>query len=92
MFEVSGYIGEVAYQLVHDTQAPRPIAGSPRVLALLEMNAGEELSATPTGPTLPLDVGDGASVLCALYALTNVTSVSGDVPDLFGPQRSDVVY
>ncbi|MFI9845123.1 hypothetical protein ACIHFD_49450 [Nonomuraea sp. NPDC051941] len=87
MIEVSGYTRDgIAYQLRHDPadDTGRTLTGSPDVLALLEFNRGEELSATPTGPTMPLDPDDASSVLCALYALTDVTNVAGDVPDLFG--------
>lgn len=100
MITVQGYVDDVAYALRIDPDAPpavRATSGTgvivacepPAALALLEANVGEPVSATPTGPYFELDLGDAASVLTALYQLTDVRIVDGDVPDLTNPDRED---
>ncbi|MFD9947683.1 hypothetical protein ACFWYW_46545 [Nonomuraea sp. NPDC059023] len=94
MFDVSGYIDGVAYHVRHDPAALDGLVvdGTSNVVALLRTFEGEEHSATPTGPTLALNLADAEAVLCALYALTEVTQVAGEAPDLFGPEVDGVVY
>lgn len=88
---IHGYIDGVAYSLaVGDTIDA--VDGTDNALRLLYEHEGEELAATPTGPTMRLNSGDPESVLCAFTALTEITSIDGDPPDLFGPAEPGVVY
>jgi hypothetical protein len=101
MFTVEGYVGRTAYTAVVG-QAPdqRPpdsdvvgvTAGSPSVLAVLEMNDGDMVRVTPTGPTITLDVNDPESVYGALLGLTEVVTTTGEVPDILGPREPGAVY
>jgi hypothetical protein len=89
MFEVAGYIDGVAYRIRHDPSDPiETIQGSDRVAAMLNVRAGTAYDATPTGPFMVLDPEDGATVLCALYTLTEVVEVTGDVPDIFASDEA----
>ncbi|MER5649706.1 hypothetical protein [Streptosporangium sp. NPDC002524] len=95
MFDVSGYIDGVAYQLRHDpgSQLGDTNQGSSHALALISVNAGQSFGATPTGPFMVLDPEDGATVLCALYALTQVVNVRGDAPDILDTDApADAVF
>lgn len=99
MFTVEGYAGGVSYRAVISSGAAASMpdvagcaAGTPNVIAFLTGMQGQPWSATPTGPHGILDLDDPESVLGALYAHTQVTSVTGDAPDLTGPVLPDVVY
>jgi hypothetical protein len=98
VFTVDGYINGVSYHAVVGAQAGQPepavgcVAGDPGVLALLQEQEGEPWAATPTGPFGVLDLTDPASVLGALTDHTDVTSLTGDYPDLVGQPVAGVVY
>ncbi len=98
MFVVRGFDDGVAYTVEVDNPATPEerrdgfVAGSEGVRALLRLYEGETFKVTPTGPVVTLNLNDGASVLGALYALTRVTEVTGDAPDLLGPPVHGAVY
>jgi hypothetical protein len=98
-FVVNGYINGVAYQVVVDgAPGGNPdlragcAAGDPGVIAALNAGAGEPWLATPTGPAGLLDLTSPASVFGFLCDRTDVTSTTGDVPDLTGPPVPGAVY
>jgi hypothetical protein len=99
VFTVDGYINGVSYHaVVGDDTSNRLgptvgcVAGDPGVLSLLQEQEGEPWAATPTGPFGVLDLADPASVLGALSDHTDVTSLTGDYPDLAGQPVAGVVY
>jgi hypothetical protein len=70
-----------------------PGAAPAPILALLMANMGHEVLATPTGPSIMVDLGDPAAALASLYALTDVVEVNGKgIPDVLPPSKPDRVY
>src|SRR5436305_5752307 len=98
MFTVEGYVDRTLYTAVVGAPGDSPgdrvgvVAGSPAVLALLDLHTGREVQVTPTGPTVTLDVTDPASVYAALLGLTEVVNTAGDVPVVLGPDVAGVDY
>ncbi|MBO2461696.1 hypothetical protein [Actinomadura violacea] len=93
MFTVTGLMEDgVGYQI--DVGGPKPafgvVSGSDNVLDLLASSAETQVQASPTSAAAPLDTGDPASVLSALFMLTTVATVTGDdVPDVFDATDED---
>lgn len=96
MFTVEGFLpdgGPYAVQVGSGRGAALgDVVGDDAALALLSTYEGQTLNVTPTGPLATLSLADPASVLAALYALTTVTGVRGDAPDVFGPSPRGVVH
>ncbi len=90
MFTVRGYDDGVGYALTVADDGT--LSGSERVRRMLTDHAGDTFDVTPTGPTVVLDVDDPATVLGALYALTDVTAVDGDAPEVIPPPVAGAVY
>lgn len=95
MFTVTGIFEEEPYGVAI---GPDPLhlhawgvmSGSPKILALLFLREGQQVRATPVGPTFTVDRNDPASLLGALYALTHVVEVSGeDAPQIFPSAAND---
>lgn len=89
MFTVTGLLGDLAYALRVDPQIQDGgefgvIAESApdRVKFLLAEYVGEEFSTPGLGRPYTLALSDGASILAALYHLTEVRGVTGDAPAL----------
>lgn len=69
------------------------VMGSVNALILLRSHNGLDVSLTPTGPTVTVDISDPESVLAALHALTTVTGVEGDdIPDVLPDSEDGIVY
>lgn len=69
------------------------VAGDAPVVTLLEVYAGEEVLASPTGPAYTLDLSDPRTVLAGLQHLTHVDDVTGeDIPETVPPVDPNVVY
>lgn len=86
MFEVSGTYNGSPYLIRHrqwDSTAPddqgEVLTGTYDLLKLLHLHEGAYIEA-PDEPAQRLDPFDGASVLCALRAFTDVDQVIGNVP------------
>ena len=101
MFTVTGILDGAPYRVgVHDQPPEDPSAlgvvmGSPAVLDMLDLRSGETVAASPTSNGLTLDVTNPASVLAALHHHTEVTDVTGDVPDPYegdDPHPPDAIY
>lgn len=97
VFTVEGFLPEsVLYVLqcgIADAAADlHGLTGDRFVLAFLMAREGQTVEVTPTGPVYTLDLADNETVLAALHALTTVTAVRGDPPDVFGPTRPGVVH
>ena len=81
MLTVTGSFDDGASYTVQITgQADRPVIGSYRTAALVELHQGETISLSPTGPTATVAGDDDASVLAVLREYTNVVVESGAVP------------
>jgi hypothetical protein len=81
MFTVTGAFDDGATYTVQITgQADRPVIGSHRAAALVELHLGEKALLAPTGPLAAVAGDDGASVLAVLREYTNVVEESGAVP------------
>ncbi|MFP3991008.1 hypothetical protein U9R90_26780 [Streptomyces sp. E11-3] len=61
-----------AYQVQITGDPDRPVIGSTRAAALVELHAGESIPLTPTGPLRTLAGGDEDAVLAALRQYSNV--------------------
>ncbi|WP_406153211.1 hypothetical protein OG217_05745 [Streptomyces sp. NBC_01023] len=66
-----------AYQVVITGDADRPVVGSTRVAALVELHAGESIPLTPTGPLRTLAGADPEAVLAVLHRYTEVLENRG---------------
>ncbi|MEU1146120.1 hypothetical protein ACFYO9_32460 [Streptomyces sp. NPDC005863] len=62
-------------QVTGDTD--RPVIGSVRVAALVELHTGESISLTPTGPLCVVAGNDEATVLAVLRRYTSILESSG---------------
>jgi hypothetical protein len=91
MYTVQGYIGGTAYGVAvgadavdtaEDGERAGIVVGSPNAVGLLQAAVGGDHRPTPTTAADRLSLDDGAAILAALMALTEVTAVSGDSPDL----------
>ena len=80
-FTVTGAFDDGATYSVQVTgRADRPVIGSHRAAALVELHQGEPISLSPTGPVRTVTGDDTASVLAALREFTNVIEERGDAP------------
>ncbi|GHH22045.1 hypothetical protein [Streptomyces lanatus] len=81
MFTVTGSFDDGATYTVQITmRADRPVIGSYRAAALVELHHGETIALSPTGPLVAVAGDDDASVLAVLREYTNVVEESGPVP------------
>ncbi|SEE84484.1 hypothetical protein SAMN05216483_6758 [Streptomyces sp. 2131.1] len=81
MFTVTGSFDDGATYTVQITgRADRPVVGSYRAAALVELHLGERVALSPTGPLAAVAGDDDASVLAVLREYTNVIEASGPVP------------
>ncbi|MGP4046827.1 hypothetical protein [Streptomyces sp. 2A115] len=81
MFTVTGAFDDGATYTVQITgRADRPVIGSYRAAALVELHQGETIALSPTGPMKAVAGDDDASVLAVLREYTNVVEESGAVP------------
>jgi hypothetical protein len=97
MYAVRGLLNGVVYTLVvnredPDTTATDGVTGSAPIVDLLTERLGEQVWATPTGPTFTLDLTDDRSILAALTELTTVTEMTGDVPIVMSPEVAGAIY
>lgn len=97
MFTVEGTIDGQTYEVTVGGTDPDPstvgvVSGSANAVTLLQLNEGQGVAATPTGPSYTLDLREPATVLAALYDLTHITAVDGDPPQVIPPVDPDVVY
>ncbi|CAM5236035.1 hypothetical protein [Streptomyces griseomycini] len=80
MLTVTGSFDDGATYTVQITgRAARPVIGSYRAAALVELHLGESVSLSPTGPVKTVAGDDTASVLAVLQTFTNVIETSGEV-------------
>ncbi|MEV8344560.1 hypothetical protein [Streptomyces niveus] len=81
MFTVTGSFDDGATYTVQITgRADRPVIGSYRAAALVELHLGETVALSPTGPMKAVAGDDDTSVLAVLRTYTNVIEESGAVP------------
>lgn len=66
-----------AYQVVITGEADRPVVGSARAAALVELHTGESIPLTPTGPLRTVAGDDTEAVLAVLHRYTEVTESRG---------------
>ncbi|MFC8408018.1 hypothetical protein ACFUG9_31235 [Streptomyces griseoincarnatus] len=80
-FTVTGAFDDGATYTVQITgRADRPVIGSHRAAALVELHQGETVALSPTGPMTTANGGDEASVLAVLREYTNVLKEGGKTP------------
>ncbi|MEV0444638.1 hypothetical protein AB0I84_04455 [Streptomyces spectabilis] len=65
-----------AYQVQITGDTDRPVIGSARAAALVELHAGESVPLTPTGPLRTVAGDDESSVLAVLRRYTDVLESS----------------
>ncbi len=94
MFTVTGFIDSVAYSATVGGIGPDEgvVSGTRTVMSLLRLHEGQEVLVTPTGPTVTVDLHDEKAVLGALHALTTVSEVVGDAPEVIPPVEPGAVY
>ncbi|MFE4581013.1 hypothetical protein [Streptomyces chartreusis] len=81
MLTVTGSFDDGATYTVQITgRADRPVIGSYRAAALVELHQGESIALSPTGPLVAVAGDDDASVLAVLREYTDVVEESGPVP------------
>ncbi|MER6616281.1 hypothetical protein [Streptomyces xantholiticus] len=81
MLTVTGSFDDGATYTVQITgRADRPVIGSYRAAALVELHQGESVALSPTGPMKAVAGDDETSVLAVLRQYTNVIEESGAVP------------
>ncbi|MGX1268080.1 hypothetical protein [Streptomyces phaeoluteigriseus] len=81
MVTVTGAYDDGATYTVQITgRADRPVIGSYRAAALVEIHQGEPIALSPTGPRATVAGDDDASVLAVLRQYTNILEESGPVP------------
>ncbi|MFK0159135.1 hypothetical protein ACIQVK_44580 [Streptomyces sp. NPDC090493] len=81
MFTVTGAFDDGATYTVQITgRADRPVIGSYRAEALVELHQGETIALSPTGPMAAVAGDDDASVLAVLRKYTDVVEEDGPVP------------
>ncbi|GAA5070952.1 hypothetical protein [Streptomyces similanensis] len=69
-----------AYTVQITGRADRPVIGSYRAAALVELHQGEPIALSPTGPRRTVSGEDEAAVLAVLREFTTVIEESGSVP------------
>ncbi|MEU2968938.1 hypothetical protein ABZ687_28675 [Streptomyces ardesiacus] len=85
---VTGAFDDGATYTVQITgRADRPVIGSHRAAALVELHQGEQVALTPTGPMKAVAGDDEGSVLALLREYTNVLEEGGSVPRRVGVPR-----
>ncbi|MFF9901243.1 hypothetical protein [Streptomyces longispororuber] len=78
---VTGSFDDGATYTVQITgRADRPVIGSHRAAALVELHQGESVALSPTGPMKTVTGGDEASVLAVLRRYTDVLEEAGPAP------------
>ncbi|MFI1201623.1 hypothetical protein ACH4VR_19590 [Streptomyces sp. NPDC020883] len=65
-----------AYHVQVTGDADRPVIGSVRVAALVDLHAGESISLSPTGPLHTVAGNDEKAVLAVLRRYSNVVEES----------------
>ncbi|MFG2512688.1 hypothetical protein [Streptomyces sp. NPDC048584] len=81
MFTVTGSFADGATYVVQVTgRSDRPVIGSHRAAALVELHMGETVALSPIGPIRAVAGDDGTSVLAIFRKYTNVIEESGAVP------------
>lgn len=81
MFTVTGSFDDGATYTVQITgRADRPVIGSYRVAALIELHQGEPVALSPTGPMAAVAGDDRASILAVLREYTKVIEENAAVP------------
>ncbi|MCG8971758.1 hypothetical protein [Streptomyces sp. CL12-4] len=81
MLTVTGSFDDGATYTVQITgRADRPVIGSHRVAALVELHQGETVALSPTGPVKAVAGDDEASVLAVLREYTHVLEENGSAP------------
>ncbi|GHG80277.1 hypothetical protein [Streptomyces griseocarneus] len=65
-----------AYQVQITGDADRPVVGSARAAALVELHAGEPILLTPTGPLRAVSGDDEDTVLAVIRRYTDVNGSS----------------
>jgi len=90
MFEVRGYINSVSYAVrVADNGE---VTATGRARTLLDLVNGESVALSPTGPFVIADTATPEGILGVLHVRTQVTSVTGDPPQIMPPSDPSVVY
>ncbi|MDH6449658.1 hypothetical protein M2155_002066 [Streptomyces sp. SAI-119] len=80
-FTVTGAFDDGATYSVQVTgRADRPVIGSHRATALVELHLGTPIAVSPTGPLMVVAGDDSASVLAVFREYTSVIEESGAVP------------
>ncbi|MFF8789216.1 hypothetical protein [Streptomyces sp. NPDC015125] len=80
-FTVTGAFDDGATYSVRVTgRADRPVIGSHRATALVELHEGRPLSLSPTGPVRTVAGGDEATVLAVLREYTHVAEEGPGAP------------
>ncbi|MEV7512064.1 hypothetical protein AB0O57_29320 [Streptomyces sp. NPDC091201] len=80
-FTVTGSFDDgAAYQVLVTGEADRPVAGSRRAAALVELQHGRPISLTPTGPVRAVAPGDEETVLAVLQTYTRVRETGPGAP------------
>lgn len=80
-FTVTGAFNDGATYSVQITgQADRPVVGSRRATALVELHQGSPVSLSPTGPVRAVAGNDEATVLAVLREYTDVVEEGPGVP------------
>lgn len=89
-FTVHGYVDQVAYACVVDTDAPDgnedglvTHCSPATALAVLSTRIGKTALVTPSGPGYEINMSSPEGILAGLMAYTEVVRVDGDAPDLF---------
>lgn len=96
---IEGYVDGVSYILTADdaTAEDAAITGiinsgaAPRAVAAMEAQTGETVAVTPTGPYVAAALDTIEGVVAAALGATEVTSISGDVPDWYGAEEDPTV-
>ncbi|WP_411147384.1 hypothetical protein [Streptomyces sp. A30] len=80
-FTVTGAFDDGATYSVQITgRADRPVIGSHRAAALVELHQGSPISLSPTGPLRPVVGDDEATVLAVLREYTHVVDEGPGAP------------
>ncbi|WP_031102325.1 hypothetical protein [Streptomyces sp. NRRL S-146] len=69
-----------AYQVQVTGDADRPVVGSARAAALIELHTGQSIPLTPTGPLRVVAGDDEEAVLAVLHRYTDVIKKGAGVP------------
>ncbi|MEU8911781.1 hypothetical protein [Streptomyces nigrescens] len=77
-----------AYQVQVTGRADRPVIGSYRAAALVELHQGEDIALSPTGPLRTVDGSDAASVLAVLRRYSYVLEAGRGAPRRASPPQA----